>query len=131
MSLTSQSSFYDNREYKYKSEKRKKYRIKFPVEILYPRVNNESVHEKYGTGEFILKAINLSEQGICFKSKIKLNVGDFINFSLRIDDNPSFWCMALVKWVNIDDNSYVAGCEFILQTLVQIDAIRKYIETKL
>ncbi|MFL0252258.1 PilZ domain-containing protein [Clostridium neuense] len=130
MSLTSKSNLHEEREYKYKNEKRKKYRIKFPVEILYPRLNNESVHEKYGLDESVLEAVNLSEQGICFKSKIKLKVGDFINFSLKIDKNPSFWCMAVVKWVSIDDNFYVAGCEFISQSLVQIQAIREYVKTK-
>lgn len=128
MALTSESNFYDDRIYKYESEKRQKQRIKFLVEILYPRLNDESLYEKYGTDDSVLQAVNLSEHGICFKSKIKLKVGDFINFSLRVGNNPSFWCMAVVKWVNIDDNSYVAGCEFISQTLVQIQAIREYVQ---
>lgn len=128
MALTSKSNFYDNRTYKFESEKRQKRRIKFSLEILYPRLNDESVHEKYGTDDSVLQAVNLSEHGICFKSKIKISVGDFINFSLKVADNPSFWCMAVVKWVNIDDNSYVAGCEFISQTLVQIQAIREYVQ---
>lgn len=128
MALTSKSNLYDDRTYKYESEKRQKQRVKFLVEILYPRLNDESIYEKYGTDESVLQAVNLSEHGICFKSKMKLKVGDFINFSLRVGNNPSFWCMAVVKWVNIDDDSYVAGCEFISQTLVQIQAIREYVQ---
>lgn len=128
MSLTSKSNFYENRIYKYESEKRQKQRIKFSLEVLYPRLNDESIHEKYGTDDSVLQAVDLSERGICFKSKIKIKVGDFINFSLRVGNNPSFWCMAVVKWVNIDDNSYVVGCEFISQTLIQIQAIREYVQ---
>lgn len=128
MPLISKSNLHDGREYKYKNEKRKKDRIGFSMEILYPRLNDESLHEKYGTDKSMLKSVNLSEQGICFKSKIKLSVGDFINFSLRIGNKPSSWCMVVVKWVNIDDDSYVAGCEFISQTLQQIETIREYVK---
>lgn len=128
MALTSKSNFYENRIYKYEHEKRQKQRIKFSLKILYPRLNDESIYEKYGKDDSVLQAVDLSEHGICFKSKIKLNVGDFINFSLRIGNNPSFWCMAVVKHVNFDDNAYVSGCEFISQTLVQIQAIREYIQ---
>lgn len=129
MALFSKSHLNGNKEYKYEEEKRCFTRIKFDLEVLYPRINNESIHEKYGLEGAVLKAINISETGICFKSVLKLNEGDFLNFSLKLKEGPSFWCLARVKWLNFDDNTYIVGCEFISLTLQQINDIREFVNT--
>lgn len=119
---------YNNRKYKYEYEKRMKKRVKFELQIFYPRLNDKSIN--YGNNEKtpILKAINISETGICFKSNISMKKGDFLNFLMKIEDNPSFWCLSIVRWVAIDDSHFIYGLEFISLSMQQILYIRSYIE---
>lgn len=128
MSLVSKSNLNGGKVYKYKSEKRFLKRVKFEMDVMYPRINDESVYEKYGGNDTLLKACNISEYGICFKSVIPLKKGDFINFSLALPDKLSMWCLAVVRWINLNDEFYVAGCEFVSLTLNQINNIKEYIK---
>lgn len=98
------------------------------MDVMYPRINDESVYERYGSNDTLLKACNISEYGICFKSVIPLKKGDFINFSLVLPDKPSMWCLAVVRWISLNDEYYVAGCEFVSLTLNQINNIKEYIK---
>ncbi|WP_035289708.1 PilZ domain-containing protein [Clostridium sp. KNHs214] len=109
-------------------EKRKYIRVDFKQELYYPLVNNESIYKNFDGRKPILSAINISETGICFKSIIKLNEGDFISFLMKVENKPSFWCLCQVKWVRSQqDNIFLLGCEFYLLSLVQLSNIREYI----
>ncbi|KHD35595.1 hypothetical protein NL50_12640 [Clostridium acetobutylicum] len=129
MVLASKSDISDRHKfYKYKTEKRGKSRKRIDLEISYPRINDESVYEKYKDREPILKSVNISESGICFKSRMLLRSGDFVSFLLNIERKPSFWCLSVVRWTGCNDNSYVIGCEFVSLTLQQIKTIRNFVD---
>lgn len=112
-------------------KKRKEKRVPFSFDIYYPNINNNINNINFSVDKPVLKAINISEGGMCFKSEIKIDRGDFISFLLKIDDNPSFACMSAVRWVGFLDNSYIIGCEFIKLELHQIMQIRSYILNKI
>lgn len=105
-----------------------KKRVKFELQIFYPRLNNKSIN--YGNDDKtpILKAVNISETGICFKSKISMKKGDFLNFLMKVGETPSFWCLSIVRWVAIDDSYFFYGLEFLSLSMNQILCIRNYIE---
>ncbi|URZ01384.1 PilZ domain-containing protein [Clostridium felsineum] len=129
MVLVSTSDIDDrNKLCRYKTEKRGKVRKRIELEISYPRVNDESIYEKYKGEEPLLEAVNISEFGIGFKSKLPLKSGDFISFLLSIDGKPSFWCISMIKWVGYNDKSYVIGCEFISLNMQQIRVIRNFVD---
>lgn len=111
------------------ANKRFKKRVEHSSDLYYPQVNNESIYKKYGTDGPLLETINLSEGGISFKGKVSLKVGDIINFTLSIKDNPSFWCTAVVKWVKNDNGVYSTGCEFLALTQDQLNCIREYVNS--
>lgn len=46
-----------------------------------------------------MEVIDISKFGVRLRTKIKLKEDDFINFSLRLSEKPSFWCMAIVRRV--------------------------------
>lgn len=124
-------SIYNKKIYNYTKEKRYGLpRIPFSLDVYYPRVNNKSVSTNLNSeNDFpIMKAINLSENGICFISKIHIQTGDFINFLIKIEDAPSFSCTAEVRWVGFDDHNYLLGCRLISLSLDQIHIIRDYIK---
>ncbi|PJI07338.1 MULTISPECIES: PilZ domain-containing protein [Clostridium] len=127
MALSSKSDI-SYKTYRFAKEKRSKKRKKINIEISYPRINDKSVYEKF-TGEGpILESVDISETGICFKSKIMIHKGDFVSFLLQVGDNPSFWCTSYVRWTGCNDNSYIVGCEFVSLSLIQIRTIRDFIE---
>lgn len=127
MALSSKSDINSCKIYKFEREKRSKRRKKLNIEISYPRINDKSVYEKFDGEGPILESVDISETGICFKSKIVINKGDFVNFLLQIEDNPSFWCTSYVKWTGCNDNSYIVGCEFVSLSLVQLRIIRDFV----
>lgn len=110
-------------------EKRIDSRVAYGIEIFYPMINNESLREKYEiNNEPIMKALNISESGICFSSLAPANVGDFIYFMLQIEDNPSFWCFCEVKWVQkSDEDNYLLGCRFYLLSDEYLKIVKKYV----
>ncbi|MBI6871463.1 PilZ domain-containing protein [Clostridium aciditolerans] len=119
-----------NGDYIYKSsEKRFANRSEFYADIYYPTVNNKSVYEQYKFEGPIMRTINLSKTGILIESKIALQVGDFINFTLKIGDNPSFWYLAEVKRITIKESFYYIGCEFISLDMNQINIIERYVDS--
>lgn len=123
------SNIYDNRRYKYGCEKRKKKRFKFHLEIFYPRINNESVNNYIDDQNTpMLEAIDISETGICFKSKLLMKKGDFLSFLMKIEDMPSFWCLAVTRWSAINDSEFICGLEFLCLSMEQILCIRNYTE---
>lgn len=100
------------------------------LEIYYPIVNNESIHEKYNYQGVAMYAVNISTLGICLKSKFPLKVGDILNFTLKLLDNPSFWCMTEVKWIKNVEDEYLVGCEFYILKDEQINVIRDFVNLK-
>ncbi|WP_138202918.1 PilZ domain-containing protein [Haloimpatiens lingqiaonensis] len=112
-------------------EKRKYIRVDFKQDLYYPLVNNKSIYKNFDGKKPILSAINISETGICFKSIIKLNVGDFISFLMKVGDNPSFWCLCEVKWVKNEGSDTLLGCEFYTLSLTQLNTIKNYIVSKI
>ena len=125
----------DGKKVKYSSEKRKKKRVLFDLDVFYPHINNKSVYAEGKLGEEeskepALKAVNLSETGIGFKSKLPLTKGDFISFLMKVGDAPSFHCLAEVKWVGFGDDCYLVGCEFAMLSLDQINTIRAYVDVR-
>lgn len=109
-------------------DKRKSPRVKFHFDVYYPHVNNKRESENMGSDVPVIETINISDSGICFLSKVKLEAGDFISFLIRIEDYPSFPCLGEVKWVEPKGNDFVVGCQFYTLSDVQIDVIRKYIK---
>ena len=128
------SKIYRNGEYIYinddnsKSTKSNKMR-NIDLNIYYPRVNDKSVYENYKSLELIMKAITISVEGITLLSKIPLMIGDFINFSLTLGNHPSFWCLCEVKFVQYEDTSCKAQCEFYSLTMEQINIIKEYVSS--
>jgi hypothetical protein len=112
------------------ANKRFNKRVELNSDLYYPQVNNESIYKKYSTSEPLLETINLSEGGISFKGKVPLKVGDLINFTLAIENKPSFWCTAKVKWVDSDNGSYITGCEFLALTQDQVNCIKEYVNKR-
>ncbi|MCM8711668.1 PilZ domain-containing protein [Clostridium sp. SYSU_GA19001] len=108
-------------------DKRFKKRVNYNLDIHYPRVNNKSVYKDYTTDKPLMEVINISETGICFKSRVPLTEGDFVNFTLTLEDNPSFWCLAEVKWVKKEDELYYSGCEFFTLTWEQKNIIKNFV----
>lgn len=124
------NTVYKNGDYIYKSsEKRLTNRVEFYTDIYYPTVNNRSVYEQYKFEGSIMRTINLSKTGILIESKIAIQIGDFINFTLKIGNNPSFWCLAEVKRITIKESFYYIGCEFISLDMNQINIIEKYVDS--
>lgn len=111
--------------------KRFKERKDFTLDIYYPCVNNESVYTKYNNLEPLLKAINISETGICFVSRISLKEGDFISFLNKIGNNPSFWCLSQVRWVRDFEKLQIVGCEFFLLNQNQVEKIRSFTDAQM
>ena len=103
-------------------------RANFGIEIFYPRLNNESVYEDYDTTKPLLKATNISESGICFISRLPANPGDFMSFMLKVEDNPSFWCLCEVRWIEQKDDQYMLGCKFFLLSELYLKIIREYVK---
>ncbi len=44
-----------------------------------------------------MEVVDISKFGVRLKTKMELKEDDFINFSLRLSEKPSFWCMAIVR----------------------------------
>lgn len=109
-------------------DKRKSPRVKFHFEVYYPHVNNKWESENIGSDVPVIETINISDSGICFLSRVKLEAGDFISFLIRIEDYPSFPCLGEIKWVEPKENDFIVGCQFYTLSDVQIDVIRRYIE---
>lgn len=109
-------------------DKRKSPRVKFHFEVYYPHVNNKRESENIGSDVPVIETINISDSGICFLSRVKLEVGDFISFLIRIEDYPSFPCLGEIKWVEPKEKDFIVGCQFYTLSDVQIDIIRRYIE---
>jgi len=103
-------------------------RVELNLEIYYPRVNNVSVYEQYISKEALMKIINISKSGVLIGSIVPLKEGDFVNFLVKIEDNPSFWCLALVKRVQREDNVYYAGCEFYSLKMEEINQINDFVQ---
>nr|WP_243157352.1 PilZ domain-containing protein [Clostridium botulinum] len=107
--------------------KKEKLKEKNVIYIYYPRVNNKSIYENYGEDLAKMEVIDISKFGVKLRTKIKLKEDDFINFSLRLSEKPSFWCMAIVRRVEKYEDYFIIGCEFLSLTLEQMRDIEKYI----
>lgn len=112
-------------------DKRHGERVKYNLKLYYPRINNDSIYNKFNMESPILETIDISETGISFISRAELKVDDFITFLLTIDDNPSFWCMAEVKWSQEIEGFFKVGCQFYCLTENQIEFIREYVNKML
>jgi len=109
-------------------EKRHGERASFNLDIHYPRINDESLYEKYKSNKALMKGINISSTGISLLSKVPVKLGDFISFSMRIGNYPSFWCLCEAKWINHMNEHYLVGCEFFSLTMEQINIIKDYVK---
>jgi hypothetical protein len=124
-------SFHKDLNYKYNKEKRKNLRVPYNLDVLAPFINNESSTRLSAVNGSFMKATNLSEGGISFKGNVPLKVGDFIDFLISIEGNASFKCLCEVKWVGFDDETLLAGCQFLCLTQEQVLIIRGYVNKKL
>jgi PilZ domain. len=106
-------SFRDNKNYLINNEKRFRKRVPHFQDIYYPMVNGKSFIEEINecSGPIIV-TFDINEYGVGLRSRIKLEVGDFLNLPLKFENSPTFECMCIVRWAALDDISYVAGCEF-------------------
>lgn len=116
----------DEGEENYKNNDKKR---KINIDIYYPRVNDESIYEKYKSEEPIMTIINMSSESITILSKFFLEIGDFINFSLTLGDYPSFWCLCEVKNIKFQDEYCEVECELYSLTMEQINKIKEYINS--
>ena len=107
--------------------KRAKLKEKNAIYIYYPRVNNKSIYENYGEDLAKMEVVDISKFGVKLKTKIELKEDDFINFSLRLSEKPSFWCMAIVRRIETYEGYFIVGCEFLSLTLEQMRDIEKYV----
>lgn len=115
--------------YIYKNtERRSASRAEFYMDIYYPVINSQSVYDIYKTEAPLMRTINISKTGILIESKIPLQIGDFINFTLKIKDKPSFWCLVVVKRIIVKESLYYLGCEFISLSMNEITIIDQYIK---
>lgn len=103
-------------------------RVELNLDIYYPRVNNVSIYEQYGDKNPLMKIINISKTGVMIFSKAPLKKDDFVNFLIKIEENPSFWCTLQVKWIKIQGDLYQAGCEFFSMKMEEIDQINEFVE---
>lgn len=129
MVIIKSKSNIERKDYIYSLEKRRMKRVDFKLKVRYPRVNDKSMYKKYKGQIPLLEGINISETGICFKSKLFVKKGDFISFLLKINGNPSFWCIAEVKWSAFNDEGSFIGCEFYSLSMNQIEIIKKYVNS--
>ncbi|ENK1243120.1 PilZ domain-containing protein [Clostridium sporogenes] len=127
--MRKKQNIYKSSEYIYikDDEKRKAIRKECNMYIYYPRVNNESIYESYGEDLAKMEVADISKVGVKLKSKIELKENDFINFSLRLSEKPSFWCMAIVRRIEKYEDYFIVGCEFLSLTLDQMREIEEYI----
>lgn len=106
-------SYKNGKIYKIDKDRRFKERKEFTYDISFPVVNGKSyIEEQVKTDGYVIKTTDITEYGIGIRSNIILNKGDFLNLSIKVDGSPIFECMCIVKWVGVDDKSYIAGCEF-------------------
>lgn len=110
------------------TERRVAPRSEFYMDIYYPMINSQSVYEIYKTEGPLMRTINISKTGVLIESKIPLQVEDFINFTLKVEDSPSFWCLVTVKRIIVKESLYYLGCEFISLSMDQINIIDQYIK---
>lgn len=103
-------------------------RVELNLDIYYPRVNNISIHEQYQTDEAFMRILNISKSGVLLWSKVPLKIGDYVNFLVQIEENPSFWCLVLVKRIDLKDNAYLAGCEFYSLKMEEINQINDFVD---
>ena len=113
-------------------EKRIDSRVLYDIEVYYPMINNVSLREKYDNAdEPLMKALNISESGICFSSSVPAEVGDFLSFMLQIGKNPSFWCFCEVKWIKNEEESFIIGCKFYLLSDEYLRIIKEYVASEI
>ncbi|MGO5075167.1 PilZ domain-containing protein [Clostridium sporogenes] len=127
--MRKKQNIYKSSEYIYikDDEKRKAKRKECNIYIHYPRVNNKSIYENYGEDLAKMEVVDISKFGVKLKTKIELKEYDFINFSLRLSEKPSFWCMAIVRRIKTYEGYFIVGCEFLSLTLEQMRDIEKYV----
>lgn len=119
----------NNKVYSFLKEKRASKRIDFDLEIMYPRINDKNVNNP--SGDPIMRALNISEAGICISSDIPLKKGDFLDILLSIKGSPSFTAIMEIKWVGYDDKAFLAGGEFLCLTMDQINTITGFVNKSL
>lgn len=129
--MSYESTSINGEKYSYSEKKRKETRVPFNLEIYYPNVNNNIDNVNLEVNTPVLKAINISHGGICFKSSKNFKVGDFISFLLKIDNKPSFPSLVEVRWIGISDEAYYIGCRFIKLEWYQIEQIQSYVDKNL
>jgi hypothetical protein len=123
----------DNDQNKVQVQAQKRYdlRVSYRIDIFYPIINNISIYKNYDNSVPLMTTVNISESGLCFYTNLSIKVGDFISFMLKIGDNPSFWCLCEVKWIeNKLAHDYV-GCKFYLLSDSYIKIIRDYVNNSL
>lgn len=129
--MKSKSRIYKNKESSYKVEKRKYKRSEFSQAIYYPRVNYKSFDNNNKENIPVFKVLNIGQGGVAVDSAVLLQKGDVLNFLIKIEDNPSFQCMGIVKWIGFDDDRFIAGCEFMMLNMKQIQSIKDYVNFSL
>ncbi|MBC8062475.1 MAG: PilZ domain-containing protein [Clostridiaceae bacterium] len=110
------------------AQKRYDLRVSYRIEIFYPIINNVSIYKNYDRSTPLMTTVNISESGICFNTRLPIKVGDFISFMLQIGDNPSFWCLCEVKWVENKVAYDYVGCRFYLLSDTYINIIKDYVK---
>lgn len=104
-------------------------RVPFNLELYFPQINGKSTAD--GNKDIpIIKGIEISVGGIGFRSRIHMEIGDYIEFLMQIENNPSFTCMAVVKWTGYDDETLLVGTEFFCLSMEQINQIKNYVNSK-
>lgn len=106
---------------------RKSPRAKYEVDIYYPHLNNKRESENHDPNTPVLKTTNISDSGISFLSRVSMQIGDFISFLIRIEENPSFQCLGEVRWVTPEGENFLVGCKFYTISEEQENVIRNYV----
>lgn len=109
-------------------ENRKYARAKLDCEIMYPTIIQNETRKTFMQDQQLF-AVDISEAGICLRSKFYIPTESFISFYLRLEDNLPFKALVKMRWNKIEDSSYVSGGEFVALSLEDIHILRNYVNT--
>lgn len=104
--------------------------VPFNLEVFYPRINSTSIIDKCDKNKPLLKAIGLSKHEIYFISEMYIKEGNFLEFSMQVENGYSFNCTTVVKAAKIHDNGFLVCCEFILVSSFNMKLIEQFVEQK-
>ena len=95
-------------------EKRKSKRIKINATIKLQKINNNLANMGFKEDEFEVNVINISKDGIAFKSKEFLALNSFYDTKIHLwRDEPFNAIIEIIRMENQGEEETIYGCRFI------------------